>query len=281
MTFKDVDINDITVPLDRRKTSLAKVKEIANSITAIGLLHPVGLNADLRLIYGRHRLDAFTLLGRSTIPAMIHSFDDLHARLAEIDENILRKNLNAAEEAKALSNRKHIYEALHPETKQGATLKKGPKRQNVATGEPSFADDTATKTGQSKRTVERKVEVGEKLSDEVVKLIADSPIADNQSELKLLADMDESEQLEVAAGIASGEITSLKKTKKAKATAAAEDKNNKQFDALKEEARLICVAYPKAKVAKFVQHLAAFVNASKDKTIAFIKLENLAEIIAH
>jgi hypothetical protein len=55
---------------------------------------------------------------------------------------------------KALKRRKELYEALHPETKRGATLKQGPKRQNVATEIPSFAADTAAKTGTSRRTVE-------------------------------------------------------------------------------------------------------------------------------
>jgi hypothetical protein len=55
---------------------------------------------------------------------------------------------------KALKRRKELYEAMHPETKRGATLKQGPKRQNVATEIPSFAADTAAKTGTSRRTVE-------------------------------------------------------------------------------------------------------------------------------
>lgn len=58
---------------------------------------------------------------------------------------------------------------MHPETKRGATLNQGPKRQNVVTEVPSFAADTAAKTGTSRRTVERSVALAEKLDDQTQK----------------------------------------------------------------------------------------------------------------
>jgi hypothetical protein len=51
---------------------------------------------------------------------------------------------------------KAIYLELHPETAQGKTMGNqytGQKRENDTV---SFSQDTASKTGQSKRTTERK-----------------------------------------------------------------------------------------------------------------------------
>ena len=58
-----------------RKPSEEKVNEIANSISNVGLLSPVGLDASKNLIYGMHRLMAFQKLGKKTIPSIIHDSD--------------------------------------------------------------------------------------------------------------------------------------------------------------------------------------------------------------
>lgn len=85
-----------------------------------------------------------------------------------IDENIRRVGLTEAQYGKALKRRKELYEALHPETRKGNTSERaGVKRQNVAL-QPSFAADTAAKTGTSRRTVERSVALAEKLDDQAV-----------------------------------------------------------------------------------------------------------------
>ncbi|MGY0573249.1 hypothetical protein ACTGJ9_020905 [Bradyrhizobium sp. RDM12] len=41
--------------------------------------------------------------------------------LAEIDENLMRADLTAAERAKALKARKKAYQDAHPEAKRGET----------------------------------------------------------------------------------------------------------------------------------------------------------------
>ena len=45
---------------------------------------------------------------------------DRYAELAEIDENLMRAELTAAQEAAAIFRRKAIYEELRPETKSEA-----------------------------------------------------------------------------------------------------------------------------------------------------------------
>ncbi len=91
--------------------------------------------------------------------------DDLHAELAEIDENLIRCNLTPAQEASAVFRRKFIYEQLHPETKAGAAG--GHAKHGSASDNLSFAESTAAATGKDKRTVERAAARGEALGDDL------------------------------------------------------------------------------------------------------------------
>jgi ParB family transcriptional regulator, chromosome partitioning protein len=222
MEVRNVSLSDITVSNNRRKASKSAVEQLAASILEIGLQNPIGLTTNLRMIHGRHRFEAYKLLQRTEIPASIHDIDDIHAELAEIDENIQRHQLSKAEECKALARRKELYLSLHPETKRGA--KGGRPRQdddkyevrpmelpkklnaNIAV---SFVDDTVSKTGRSKRSVETDVALGNSLPDDIVDKIADTPVANNKSELKKLAKLAGDEQRVVADLLADGEVSSV------------------------------------------------------------------------
>ena len=160
MNVIEIKLADIVVSGDHRSTSPSRVKELADSILEIGLLEPIGVDESRALVYGRHRMEAMRLLGRSSIHAVVLTLDGMKAEMATIDENILRVSLTEAQYGKALKRRKELYEALHPETKRGAA---GAHASNKAQGKThasdkmSFASDTAAKTGTSRRTVERSV----------------------------------------------------------------------------------------------------------------------------
>jgi ParB family chromosome partitioning protein len=183
----------------RRKTVPARVKALADSILEIGLQHPIGLTLDYRLVHGAHRIDALLSLGRNEVAAVLHDLDTLHAELAEIDENIQRAGLSKIQEAKSLKRRKQIYEAMHPEAPkgQGRPKKNG---DNLS----SFSEDAASKSGRNKRSIQRDVALADAIPDDVAERIADSPVADNKSELKQLAKMPEAEQRKAAEKIAAG-----------------------------------------------------------------------------
>ena len=89
------------------------------SIREVGLLNPISVTRDRRLISGLHRLEAFRALKRRTIPAVVLALGRDEAQLCEIDENLARNNLNLLERAEHLCRRKEIYERLHPETRRG------------------------------------------------------------------------------------------------------------------------------------------------------------------
>ena len=205
----DIALQDIKVSNGRSPSSKSVVDQLANSIQEIGLLNPVGITTDHKLICGRDRVEAFRSLGRTTIPAVVHDLDELHAELAEIDENIHRKKLTKVDECKALARRKEIYLLLHPETKQGtaganAKYGKKPAKENI-----SFARDTASKTGKTARSINLDVALGSALPDEVVHIISDSPIANNKSELKQLAKLPGDIQMTVATMLANQEVDSV------------------------------------------------------------------------
>jgi hypothetical protein len=81
--------------------------------------------------------------------------NDDRAKLIEIDENLARGELSAAERANHIGTRKEIYERLHPETRHGAAPGKsgGGKKAAKEPNSGSFAKDTATKTGRSKSSI--------------------------------------------------------------------------------------------------------------------------------
>ncbi len=91
-------INKIKIRSRHRK-ELGDVEELARSIESIGLLHPIVLAGDGKLIAGRRRIAAYEALGRDTIPAnVIEGLDDLDAVLqAERDENLQRLDLAPSE----------------------------------------------------------------------------------------------------------------------------------------------------------------------------------------
>jgi len=75
--------------------------------------------------------------------------------------------------------------------------------------QPTFAADTAAKTGTSRRTVERSVALAEKLDDQAVDTLGEHPVANSKTELQKLAELPPSEQRDVAEKLASGEAVSV------------------------------------------------------------------------
>ena len=78
----------------------------------------------------------------------------------------------------AIARRKAIYEEMHPETKNGEN--QHTRVRQVGEGSPAyrFTSDTAAKTGQSERRVQRDAERGEALA---VRRASPRAIADGTS----------------------------------------------------------------------------------------------------
>lgn len=214
--YEDVAITRITIPPGRSSPEPEQVADLAGSIQELGQLQLIGVTADYRLIYGRRRMAAFELLGRTTIGARIFDLDDLHTELAEIDENMERRTLTVLEEAQALARRKTIYETLHPDAKP-VTIKGGPgrgKKTSDNLSPVSYARDAAEKTGRSARTVQRKVEIGEKLDSEAADTLRGTKYENSQSVLKDLADRPVQKQRERAKELKAGAPPRIRRKRK-------------------------------------------------------------------
>jgi ParB/RepB/Spo0J family partition protein len=191
-----VRIDSIKVNEGRRAVNADKVKELADSIRDIGLLNPIVVTEARVLVAGAHRLAAARLLGWTEITATVKKLSGMRARLAEIDENLIRAELHYAEHIKLTSERQNIYLTLHPETKAGIAQALSMNRvlgnnvseiisltsaaDGVAGGTneiissvqsppaPPFTVDTASKTGVTRRTVEMDLQIAHDLASDVL-----------------------------------------------------------------------------------------------------------------
>lgn len=173
------------IPLDMiddgqrlRDISEAQVASLINSIGDVGLLNPITVfpKKVLRgavwvdgygLIAGLHRKTACERLGLAEIEAQVLQLSELERQIAECDENLCATQLTPSERAMFTKRRKEAYEALHPETRHGGD--RDPSRQ---VGDlPRFTEDTASKTGQSERAVQRDAERGAKIDDVALSIV--------------------------------------------------------------------------------------------------------------
>jgi hypothetical protein len=108
-----------SVKVGKRMRPLGDIDALVRSIRDLGLLIPITVTRERRLVSGLHRLAAFKALGRRTIPAVVIPVSRDEAKLREIDENLARNDLTLLERAEHLRWRKEFYERLHPETRSG------------------------------------------------------------------------------------------------------------------------------------------------------------------
>ena len=109
-------IADITVG-ERHRKDLGDIPALAASIAELGLLQPIVVTPDHKLIAGHRRIAAFEELGRTNIPVMVIDLDDLLR--GERAENTMRKDFTPSEAVaigKALEERErelaHARETL-------------------------------------------------------------------------------------------------------------------------------------------------------------------------
>ena len=111
-----IPISEIKINSGRRETDLAYIGELSKSMADVGLLNPITVDSSHTLIAGLHRLEAAKLLDWTEIECTVCSVDRIRAELAEIDENVIRRNLTNTERSNLLARRKKLYETIHPET---------------------------------------------------------------------------------------------------------------------------------------------------------------------
>jgi len=97
----------------------ALLQELADSITAQGVVQPIVLRATVdgryEIVAGERRWRATQLAGLDSIPAVIKHFDDRTAAAVSLIENIQRENLSPLEESTALQRLMNEFELTHQE----------------------------------------------------------------------------------------------------------------------------------------------------------------------
>ena len=168
MKIIEIPINDIIIKERKRGLSEDKVKEIADSISEIGLINPITIDRENILVAGFHRYNAFKMLDKSTIPAIIDEEENiLIKQLKEIDENLIRYNFHYTEEGDMLLERKRLYEELHPGTKQhiAGGIGKAATIFNIV-AEKGFAKDTAKRINKSEQTIYKDIQISKNILDQ-------------------------------------------------------------------------------------------------------------------
>jgi len=172
----------VSIQVGRRfREDLGDIPALAKSIEEIGLLHPVVVRPDNRLVAGERRIAAFKYLGRETIPASVAYDLDALAKLlrAEADENTCRLDLNPLE---AVAQGEAIEKAYKPVAEVAQRQSPGqPKKDGGSSPKifkPKPRDESARTTavaakavGMTRRTYEKAKAVAASGSEKAISVM--------------------------------------------------------------------------------------------------------------
>ena len=191
-----MEINSITVKQGRRAIDSAKVRELANSMSEIGLINPITVTQDRVLITGAHRLEAAKLLGWTDIQATTFDGSDLTAELAEIDENLMRNELHSLQRGNYLNRREMLLEKMG--------LRAKPYRPDKATESVGLMTTAqiAASVGVSPTVFREEKRIAAAIPEDVQEVIIKADLS--KEDAKKIARHSEAEQRQIAAQITGG-----------------------------------------------------------------------------
>lgn len=144
--FKAYPVDQIWVDRQaRQRRELKNIPELAESIRAQGLINPLTVTREGRLVAGERRLTAVKQLGWSAVPIQFvdeTSEDQLH--LIELEENIKRVDISWQEQCLAIERYQQLLQG---------------------TDRPSTAEKIADEMGMVHQTVSRKLMVAKALKE--------------------------------------------------------------------------------------------------------------------
>ena len=101
------------LPRLRKAVDQKKLMELAESLKKYGQLQPVVVNRDMELIAGGRRLAACTVAGIEVLCIYKDCVDDLNMRELEIEENLQREDLTAAEQIEGVAELHRLKQQIH------------------------------------------------------------------------------------------------------------------------------------------------------------------------
>lgn len=189
MEVVEIPISKISIRFRLRTPSEAKISEIADSIQQIGLMNPITLDSACNLIAGYHRLLAYRLLGKDTIPSIIkESKSKTFNELMEIDENLKRNELNHIEVAEHIVKREELLSEL------GLTYSAGDNNHTKQESKVTI-EELAEGIGLSKRSYQQRKQIF-RINEEVRSLLVDTEFSNSLVDLVKLSS--ETEEIQMA-----------------------------------------------------------------------------------
>jgi N6-adenosine-specific RNA methylase IME4 len=173
-------IGDIVIG-DRHRNKMGDIQGLARSIEAVGLLHPVVIDKNNKLIAGERRIRAYQLLGRTKIPVTVVDLAEIVR--GEFVENTEREGFTLTE---AVSIKRAIEPLLKAEAKErqrehGGTAP-GKHSGQVGTSDKGRArDKISNRTGKKRTTLDK--------AEKLIEALEAEP--DNEKIAKLVEVMDE------------------------------------------------------------------------------------------
>ena len=201
----EIPISKIKVANRLRGTSAERIADLATSIKGIMLLHPITVSKKddgYLLLSGHHRIEAFKLLGRSTIPATIHEGDELVEQLVEVEENLCRQSLDVIQTADHIVKREDLLTQLGQRAAVG---------QNQWSTSGLTNADLARSIGCKTRSYQYKKSVAS-LHPEVKDLLSETNFANNLMDMVALSKESDEVQLAVANLLATGKCSTFKRS---------------------------------------------------------------------
>lgn len=197
---QDIPLERIAVRDRLRPADPAYVETLAASIVSRseqgldGLIHPIEVRPiagdRFELVAGYHRLAAYQRLALPAIAAQVTDLTPAQARLSEVEENLIRRDLDALDRAVFLAEWKRLYEELHPETEWIARRQKDKQKQSVAklatVRAARYSKEAAERTGLSERTIRRASLLYAELGPALIEILRKTPVAGNAAQLRAL-----------------------------------------------------------------------------------------------
>lgn len=200
-TTTQLPVDGIEIGHLRRPISESQVADLMDSISRLGLLQPLVVTTSHRLVAGRHRLEAIKRLGWITVPAVVMEVSDLPARLATVDDNLLRNDLSRLERFEHIVLRAELISTLGQRKRVGRPR----KADTVSAIIPKSTDDLAAASGLSGRTLQRACKILAAIPECVREKFRATPLADSTTELLRLSRLTLDDQMAVAERVVAGE----------------------------------------------------------------------------
>ncbi len=192
-------------PSGRRRVDPDWVETLGDLFSVQGQLVPIEVIADGDTyvgVFGRHRFEAARSIGWAEIKAEIVDPSSITDRaeltLREIAENFVRRDLSVLDRAVDIVRWREAYNAAHTVSKGGRSKKSAVPEELTAKFAASFSVAAQKVFGLSERSIFLAVKVAS-IDEAVRQRIALHPVADNQTELLLLAEQSADRQTAIAA----------------------------------------------------------------------------------